>query len=423
MFHHPFFVACGELVASARSVLGATARWLMCFCFLAITGVSARVLDEDADVFTAHAAQVGVDAWRLDPKVPETLLMLPTNSEWHYKLVSPWLTFDGQATVHRNAVLSLKMRADQSMGMHVDEASLDWSISPSLGAKVGVLSYKTSWCRTYDIDSPWVRENDPFCVVKSTSDASGGAPGLQVYANAPMGSYRVQGLVGLYRPLFLNYNTTEFSNVPYPNAHIDRNNKTGFSVSLQNMETATEFRLGLLDANQSENVSAALNAEAFRVEQRYSMMFVGAAFYVAPQLQVRVQTLRHDMVSSNQSMQGSVRPSYLGGVDLARRSDVVELNYWHSSQDVLALAVSRYTYDNSYIGTNYPNAGYFNDRNYFVYKNKGVSASWRHDWSHGFYTAVQWSYNTLDLYDRTITTSPNRDAGGHALGLRLGYRF
>ncbi|WP_161499726.1 hypothetical protein [Limnohabitans sp. TS-CS-82] len=385
--------------------------------------VPAKVLDEDADLFSTHVAQLGVDAWRLSPKTPETLLMLPTNSEWHYKSVSPWLTFDGQMTVHRNAVLSLKVRADQAMGTHVDEMSLDWSLSPSLGFKAGVVGYKTSWCRTYDVDSPWVRENDPFCMVKTTSDASGGAPGLQVYANAPIGNYRVQGAAGIYRPLLLNYNTTEFSNVPYPNARIDRNNKKGLSISAQNLETATEFRLGLLSADQSEHVFGSWNTEPFRVHQTYNMVFVGAAFYLSPQVQVRVQTLRHDMLSNNRSVPGSVWPSYLGGVDLARRSDVVEINYWHSSQDVFAFAVSRYTYDNSYTVTNYPDPGYVTDRNYYVYKNKNMSASWRHDWAKGFYTAVQWSYNALDLYNRNITASPSRDAGGHGLGVRLGYQF
>jgi hypothetical protein len=268
-----------------------------------------------------------------------------------------------------------------------------------------------------------VRENDPFCTVKTTSDASGGAPGLQVYANAPLGSYRVQGLVGIYRPLLLNYNTTEFSNAPYDNAHIDRNNKKGFSVSIQNLETASEVRLGFLNADQSEYVFGSWNEEPFRVNQSYNMVFLGGAFYVAPKMQIRLQTLRHEMVSNERAVPGSVMPSYLGGVDLARRSDVLEVNYWHSSQDVFAFAVSRYVYDSSYITTSYPFSGYFIDRNYFVYKNRNISAGWRHNWAKGVYTSLQWSFNTLDLYSRLNTASPNREAGGHGLGLRLGYQF
>jgi hypothetical protein len=425
MFNHQFLVAPGERLVGQRFFGGLAARWLICFSLLtgSAVGAFAQVLDDDVDVFTTHVAQVGVDAWRLSPKTPETLLMLPTNSEWHYKSVSPWLTFDGRMTVHRNAVLSLKVRADQAMGTHVDEMSIDWSVSPSLGFKAGVVSYKTSWCRTYDIDSPWVRENDPFCMVKTTSDASGGAPGLQVYANAPIGSYRVQALAGIYRPLLLNYNTTEFSNISYPNAQIDRNHKKGVSLSLQNLETATELRVGLLQADQSEYVFGALGEKPFRVYQQYNMVFLGAAFYVSPTVQVRLQTLRHGMASNNRSFAGGANPSYLGGVDLARQSDVMELNYWYSSQDVFAFAASRYTYDNSLTVANDPFPGYRTDRSYYVYKNRNLSASWRHDWVRGLFTAVQWSYNTMDLYNRTITPSPNRDAGGHGLGVRLGYQF
>lgn len=401
-------------------------QMLCCYLlFAASLVVQAQGLQQGkgADLQTTYVAQVGVDAWRLSPQTPERLLFLPTNSQWNYRSTSPWLTFDGQATVHRHAVLSLKVRADQALGTHVDEMSLDWALSPSLGVKTGVVSYKTSWCRTYDVDSPWVRENDPFCTIRTTSVASGGAPGLQVYANAPVGDYRVQGLVGLYRPLLLNYNTTEFSNVDYPNSHIDRNSKKSLSLSVQNMDTATELRLGLLNTVQSNYVYDYLNEGPDRVRQNYNVMFLGAAFYVLPKLQVRVQTLRHDMISNRRSPPGSEKPSYLGGADLARRSHVLEMNYWHSAQDVLAFAVSKYTFDSSYINTNYPDPGYINYRSYYRSGNRNLSASWRHNWSEGFYTAVQWSYNKLDLYILDEQPSPYREAGGHGLGLRLGYQF
>jgi hypothetical protein len=424
MSNHRFFVAYGGLLRFQRSNGALVVQLLacLCSCFIALSAHAQIWQDPDADWFTTHVAQVGADAWRLSPQSPETLLMLPTNSQWHYKSVSPWLTFDGQMTVHRNAMLSLKVRADQAMGTHLDEMSLDWSVSPSLGIKAGVVSYKTSWCRTYDVDSPWVRENDPFCMVRKTSDASGGAPGFQVYANAPIGSYRVQALAGMYRPLLLNYNTDEFSNLSYPIAHVDRNDKKGVSMSVQNLETATELRLGLLSADQSQFVYADWNAEDFRVYQHYNMVFLGVAFYLAPKVQVRLQTLRHNMASQNRSLAGSTKPSYLGGSDLERRSEVVEVNYWHSSQDVFAFAISRYLFDNTFAKTNFPFAGYEIDRNYYVYKNKNISASWRHNWAKGFYTSMQWSYNSLDLYDRFASPS-QRNAGGHGLGVRLGYQF
>jgi hypothetical protein len=57
--------------------------WFFNLLTAAAVGVFAQVLDDDGGVSTTHVAQVGVDAWRLSPKTPKTLLMLPTNSEWH----------------------------------------------------------------------------------------------------------------------------------------------------------------------------------------------------------------------------------------------------------------------------------------------------------------------------------------------------
>ena len=59
-----------------------------------------------------------------------------------------------------------------------------------------------------------------------------------------------------------------------------------------------------------------------------------------------------------------------------------------------------------------------------VFLNSAWSASWRHDWSRGVFTAAQWTYNKLDLNDRRSLDFPEaRTATGHGLGLRLGYQF
>jgi len=114
-----------------------------------------------------YNAQVGMDAWQFSSDKPEKLLMMATNTHWRYRPVAPWGTFDGRLMLSSQAAVALKARTNQEMGSHVDELSADWAFSPSVGVKAGVLDYKTSWCRTYDIDSPWVRENDPFFVRSS----------------------------------------------------------------------------------------------------------------------------------------------------------------------------------------------------------------------------------------------------------------
>ena len=381
----------------------------------------------DADFAGAelrYNAQVGVDVWRLTPAMAENYLLMPNKTVWHYRPESPWATLDGQYMLRSNAVLTLKARANQTMGSHIDEVSLDWAYSPSFGFKAGVVGYKTSWCRTYDLDSPWVQENDPFCTFHTTSDASNGAPGVQLYVNSDVGPYQIQGVAGVYRPLFGNFNTQEFSNVPIEHPYVDRNSKKGVSLGVLHTESAAELRVGFLSAIQSARaVDDSLN-EAYRVNQTYNMVFAGLSFYVTPKANVRVQTLRHDMTSSNWSLPGSSWPNYRGGLEVARRSDVIELNYQLRPQDVLALAVSKYHFDITTIASNYPMAGYTRSRDSFVFLNTAWSASWRHDWSRGVFTAAQWTYNKLDLNDRRSLDFPEvRTATGHGLGLRLGYQF
>ena len=400
-------------------------KWvLFCLPLFLICGQAQCQIFKDGDYpLFRYSARVGVDAWRFTPSEPEKLLMTATNSAWKYRSTAPWLTFDGQVDFSQNASLNLKMKADQSMGTHVDELNAAWAYSPSFGFNAGVVSYKTSWCRTYDVDTPWVREADPFCNVQSTSDASGGAPGAQMYIRGTLGRYQVQGVGGIYRPLLFKYNTTEFSNAKYPNSHIDTNNKKGLSIHVVNLDTATELRLGLLSTTQSAYVFNDWRYEPFYTRQTYNMVFLGAAFYVLPNVSMRVQTLRHDMAASNWSVPGSPSPRYRGGVELVRKSDVVELNYHVSSKDIAALAVSKYLYDYTDIYTNYPMPGYTTIPGGYVYKNRNIAASWRHDWRDGFFTTVQWSFNTLDLKSVVTTPTVDRSSHAHGLGLRLGYQF
>ena len=384
-------------------------------------------------VISKWSYHLGLDTWRLNSSVKQdpapwnaqnTNLLLPNAAtKWNYADTSPYVVISGNQYIQRDTFFSLKAKADQAKGLRVDEAMVQHNISPSFGIRAGVVNYKTSWCRTYDLDSPWVQENDPFCAFHNTSDASNGAPGVQMYVNSNLGPYQIQGIAGVYRPLFRNFNTDEFSNAPI-RPYVDQNSKKGMSLGVLHTESATEFRLGFLNALQSARAVDASANEAYRVNQTYNMVFAGLSFYVTPKTNVRVQTLRHDMTSSNWSLPGSSWPNYRGGLEVVRRSDVIEVNYQLRPQDVLAVAVSKYHFDISTIDSNYPAVGYVRYDNNFIFLNTAWSASWRHDWAHGVFTAVQWTYNKLELNDHRSLYSPeDRTASGHGLGLRLGYQF
>jgi hypothetical protein len=368
-----------------------------------------------------YNAQVGVDVWQFESDKPEKLLMMATNTQWRYKPASPWGTFDGRLMLSSLATVSLKARANQEMGSHVDELSADWAFSPSFGVKSGVLDYKTSWCRTYDVDSPWVRENDPFCTVVSTSGPSGGAPGLQAYVNFPIGNYRVQSIAGVYNPLAFNYNTTEFSNASYKLSRVTKNQKQGASINVLNLDTATEFRIGVLQAQQALSAYESWKMPVFQVEQTYELVFAGVSFYVVPKLNIRMQTLRHARVNKEISNPLVDGPHIRRGDNLRRSSQVVELNYQLTAEDLMGVAFSKYLYNATLTETNYPLGGYTVYPDYYVYAQKAMSVAWRHDWSRGIFTVLQLTQSQLTLNDRT--TNIDRAAKATGLGMRLGYQF
>jgi hypothetical protein len=397
--------------------------WLMAWLVLPLSALAEVDMDASQYPLVQSNAQVGVDLWRMSPELPARVLLMPNNSVWHYRPESPWGTFEGHLMVSSKLTFKLNMRADQSMGTHVDELSGDWAQSPSLGFRAGVLSYKTSWCQTYNVDSPWVRENDPFCTSKSTSEASGGAPGLQIYANTALDDYRVQMMAGIYRPLLFNYNTQEFSNLGYATSHVDVNDKSGASVSVLHAPSVTELRVGLLSAKQS---ARALMDSSYGIgvsNQTYGIAFFGLSFYVMPRLNVRLQTLRHALTAAHWAPPKVEGPRYQGGNEFVRRSDVMELNYRYSGHDVLAFAVSRYNFDNMSIITNYPDAGYTRFAE-FPYLLSSASTSWRHDWQKGIYTSIQWTYNRGRAAEfQNLDQSSMTYRGAHGVGLRLAYQF
>lgn len=177
------------------------------FCWLNSAGVQAQSI----------SAMVGVDAWdiRADASLPSTqrlLFLADSTPQWTYRNPSAWVRFDGQWSVSESLSARFKFRGDQSADWRVDELNLGWAISPTLGLSAGVLDYKTSWCRTYDVESTWVRENDPFCTVRTTDQATGSAPGLQAHTQWDTRDHQWQAQVGVYNPLLLNHDRQEFNN-------------------------------------------------------------------------------------------------------------------------------------------------------------------------------------------------------------------
>ena len=167
-----------------------------CSCFAAklvlvlsaalLTGQVARAEDTSLEDLAQNSVikfstQMGIDAWDLNTPSRATTplkgvdrLYLPDSyTKWKYKNTSPWIKTTGQWDLTSNFSISFKARAEQSVGLLLDELNIDYRLSPMLGFRAGVLDYKTNWCRTYETDSPWIQEIHPFCTcLLYTSDAA-----------------------------------------------------------------------------------------------------------------------------------------------------------------------------------------------------------------------------------------------------------
>lgn len=387
------------------------------------------------EVRSSHTFQVGVDTWHLNKNLgpvgfnDNTRLLNLADSQPHgeYKSTSPWVKVDAQAQ-RGNAIFRFRFDQNQSVGSRIDELSADLS-HHDLGIRVGVLGYKVSWCRTQDVDSPWMRENDPFCVVDTTSAAIKSAPGVQAYINTLIGSYKVQSLVGVYRPMFANFNTREFSEYVDPDLRVIGNKKYGASMNAIDLNTGTEFRLSYLHSDQMAN-RVMPNDPTQRLDQTTDVGYAAISTYITPLINLRLSHFKSTAhvdysFPTGYTKPGDDYPDLFDTFGRERTSKVLELNYQHTARDVISFAYSRYDVIDRYqsIRQETPLGAlrYFTPST-IKYNNTSQSIAWRRDWQKNIFTIVQATFADLKqpLKDAISTDTHST---GRALGLRLGYSF
>jgi hypothetical protein len=377
-----------------------------------------------------YQGAIGLDAWDIhqqaDSREMARLLFLADSTpQWTEKNPSPWVRFDGQALFSPQLSAQLKFRGSQSSDWRADELNVNWDVSPSLGATLGVVDYKTSWCRTYEVDSPWVRENDPFCAVRTTEQATGGAPGAQVHANWTGAHFVWQAQVGTYNPLLLSYDDEEFSNQRLMHgSYVKRNRKHGASLSAVHLHTGAEFRLSYLKTDQLARYQPGVRASFYDKPQDVEVVYAGLALPINAAWQVRLTHLDSRL---NSHFMPTDAPNWIFDFGYQRRSTTAELNWKASDIDTLGLAYSRYTADDQTDITSKTNLTRKLRLNTSTFTNTLWSMTWRRDWTDSVYSAVQWTKSRSRDTDDLLTSEGNRhdanQAKGHALGLRVGIRF
>lgn len=397
-----------------------------------------------AGMLSAHAEGLkinstfegGLDAWAITPRQPQppaadavftkgsayedhnNLALPDADTKWNYRSSSPWMRFNSSISLSNNLEANLKVRADQLMGAHVDVANLDWAPSPYLGFRAGVVNFNTNWCRTYDVDTPWIAEPDVFCRRNDTMNMNNAAPGLQAYTNTTFGVYQMQSLVGIYRPRLFSYETKEFgfnTNNLRPNFKREFNRKISAAVNFLNLQTGTQLRLGAMHSDQAGAYVPMLSGNDRARRNLLDNYYLGLDTYVRPALRLRYSLSKY------------VSRDYYSDLLVVQdhdKSETVELIYDWNSTDFWALGWSKFTIEAALSDKNRPieldalDIPKFADDFYYLNTNSWF-VSWRHQWGKGMYSTLQWTHAS----QTNGYFGGRRPGSGDAIGLRLGYQY
>ena len=370
--------------------------------------------------------QIGFDVWDIHTNIPnpnqERLLFLANSTpQWQYRNPSPWIRFEGQADLSPQLSAAIKLRGDQSSDWRVDELNVKWAVSPSLGAAVGVVDYKLSWCRIHEEDSPWVRENDPFCTVRTTDQAVGSAPGVQIYANAVNSNWSLQAMIGIYDPLLVDYDKEEFTNtVISGRSQVTKNDRLGINLSAVHQASGTEFRLGWQRVEQFAKYEIwKPPAPLTDYKKSGDIIFIGTSFNPHPQWSVRATFLNSKIIGDWMGSDVVNGLIYAGDQDIDRQSLSLENIYRVNTRNTVALALSEYKFK-SFSTFKQPNSTV----TYYplgLLTNRLASIAWRHEWGRGVYSALQASHSQSSI-QLPPPTGTNRTRGT-SFGARIGWRF
>lgn len=372
---------------------------------------------------------MGVDVWSLHPSAAQdsmpdkfvwdnTWLMLPNAAtKYPFRSVSPWLRWQSDMSWDANVSFNSKFRADQNFGAVVDELALTWQPSPVMGARVGVLDYKTTWCRTYDVDSPWMREPDSFCTFSQIKDGVAGAPGFQVLTQNRSAQHVLTAVVGIYDPMVLNYESNEFSNFfTSPTMRVTHNRKAGISLSWLNALNANEIRLSWLHSNQAAKDPLVSGP----VSQSADLLYLGATQHWGRRHQMRYVFTRF-LADRNFALLANAQsgPIEVLSVPEQRDSHALEWLYTWGEKDQLALGAS--VFDMGASDTVRIGGQTFKRDPFFRLTHRGMYAGWRRELSNDMFVSAQlMRVNQMHVY---FDERPESRSSGHAWGLRWGYRY
>lgn len=376
---------------------------------------------------------VGTDFWRLHASQQKDTqpgyveensnLLLPNNhTKWNYNDESAWGRVIATQHIANDMTVSAKVRADQTLGLRVDQAQIEKHISPSLGMRAGVVDYKTSWCRTYETDNGWIQEIEAICNTPQFRDVTGGAPGVQIFTNLTWNyHYRLQSQIGLYRPLFLNYAPKEFGNlIPSPNYQVLKNEKLGVNFNLINLHTGLEARLSYIHANQ---IAYLPESNLLGTNKMLSdLIYLGLSAPITEQTNFRITHLQQQQKATCRSETAGIGTACNLNSNFQKKSTAMEFLYRWKNSHLFAIGLNRTNFNLQEIYFN-PNLDVYQQPNPNYKKITQASLAWRKDWQNNLFTVFQFIKSEHESAATTKTGSLPYQAKGNALGVRLGYSY
>ena len=372
--------------------------------------------------------QISIDAWHWNADTgadylpgqieQNSNLFLPNSSnKWRYRNVSPSSWLVGNTKLSHDIDASLKMRADQVLGLRIDEAQIQKNFSPYFGIRAGVVDYKTSWCRTYEPDNGWMREIEAICNTPQLRDVTGGAPGFQIFANNTYGDYLAQGQVGLYAPLLLGYAPKEFNNlIPSPAFEVQSNKKYGLNLNALHLQTGLEARLSYIHTFQTA-FSPEANLQGL-TKQTSDLFYAGLSIPLTANLRSRVTHTQQVQQAVCRSQVAHINSACNLNLDIEKRSSSLEISYQLNSANLFSAGYSITTFDkNQQFFT--PSADIYAQGYPSEIQTQQASVAWRREWSNNIFTIIQ-HIQSKQASTFELKQIPSK---GSATGFRMGYRF
>ena len=413
--------------------------------------------------------QVGIDHWAGNFANPNTLAFLDTPNSGSYPNIIPWLKFSGSYLLSGNndVLLNLDYSYNNLLGSQLDQANVDFAITPVIRARIGVVPMRLNFCRKYEQDDPWIMEVSVACGygAQSTYRATNAAPGIQVYLNSQVNDWLSSYQIGFYQPALLGYDTTEFGYFRLTPNSIDpgggpsqspasrTNSNSKFSLSYHGLNSLTgiEVKLAGLWAVATTTQASPSTTNAFGEEysfgsaspgslntNRYQIFFSSIRFPVGKNLMITPTYLFANgnlggNINGNINIidGGGIDPNglvipyqYDPGISNTRIKNMgVEFKYGLSNNDSISAYIGASQVSaNTIVGmrsdvTAEPLPGL---NNLDIVKKTITSIAYRKDLESGFFYIIQGVYGWVST--TTTFTQPIVDKGGF-LGLRLGYLF